>query len=302
MLTFFAIQLDLLLAFSSLLAYIRSHMLRRVPVRLLLVVCLLASTAYPKDQPAQVIVWPESGTPVLRFSFGKFKEVGSIGSERTFMTDTTAENLWGKVISNASFSLYLFDKNKVRIGEGLINVSSVGVGQTVKFQTTIAASGAPASVSLVAKYLPPELGPARPPRTVSMTVNSVPQGAALKVDGREAGTTPKIVQLGVGKHLLEFSKEGFNAGRFPMEIGPDDVSGGSVSYELGASAHDTIELRDGTVLSGDLQSVSATQVVVRAGGKDLSYDRNQVKKIMMVERDVIQPEPVAQPVPAPAHP
>jgi len=272
------------------------RMLSRRYVRVLFATFLLVSAAYAKDQPAQVIVWPESGAPVLRFSFSKFKEVGSIGSERTYMTDTTAENLWGKVISNASFSLYLFDKNKVRIGEGMINLSSVRPGETVKIQTTIAASGSPVSVSLVATYLPAELGPARPPRTVSVTVNSVPQGAALKVDDKEVGTTPKIVQLGIGKHMLEFSKEGFNPGRFPMEIGSDDASGGSVSYELGASAHDTIELRDGTVLSGDLQSISATEVVVRAGGKDLSYDRNQVKRITLVERGVIQQTPAMQPV------
>jgi hypothetical protein len=271
-------------------------MLRGPHLRALLAIFLLAFSAYAKDQPAQVIMWPESGTPVLRFSFGKFKEVGSVGSERTFMTDTTAENLWGKVIPSASFSLYLFDKNKVRIGEGIISLSSVGAKETVKFQTTIAASGAPATVSLVAKYLPADLGPARPPRTVSITVNSVPQGAALKVDDKEAGTTPKVVQLGVGKHMLEFSKEGFNAGHFPMEISGDDASGGSVSYELGASAHDTIELHDGTVLSGDLQSVSPSEVVIRAGGKDLSYDRNQVKRIMLVERGEVQQAPMAQPV------
>ncbi len=276
-------------------------MLRRKPLHVLLVIFLLAAASFAKDPPAQVIVWPESGNPVLRFSFGKFKEVGSIGNERTFMIDTTAENLWGKVISNANFSLYLFDKNKVRIGEGVITLSSVGVGESVKLQTTIAASGAPASVSLVAKYLPPELGPARPARTVSMTVNSVPQGALLKLDGEEAGTTPKIVRLGIGKHTLEFSKEGFNPGRFPLEIGPDDASGGSVSYELGASAHDTIELRDGTVLSGDLESVSATDVVIRIGGKDLSYERNQVKRIMMVQRET-QPAPVLQAAPAQPHP
>jgi hypothetical protein len=49
-----------------------------------------------------------------------------------------------------------------------------------------------------------------------------------------------MVKVGLGKHLLEFTKVGFNAGKFPMEVGPDDVSGGSVSYELGTSAHDTI--------------------------------------------------------------
>jgi hypothetical protein len=270
-------------------------MLRRKALPLLFANLLLVSAVYAKDSPAQVIIWPESGMQVLRFSFGKFKEVGSLGSERTYMIDTTAENLWGKTISNANFSLYLFDKNKVRIGEGVITLSGVGVGQTVKFQTTIAASGATVSVGLVAKYLPPELGPALPPRTVSMTVNSVPQGAVLKVDGTDSGMTPKIVRLGIGKHILEFSKEGFNAGRFPLEIGLDDTSGGSVSYELGASAHDTIELRDGTVLSADLESVSATEVVVRTGGKDLSYDRNQVKRILMVEREVMQQSPAVQP-------
>ena len=269
-------------------------MLRRRFLISLLAAFLVVALAYAKDQPSQVIVWPDSGTPVLRFSFSKFKEVGSIGNERTYMTDTTAENLWGKTIPNANFSLYLFDKNKVRIGEGVIVLTSVGVGQMVKFQTTIAASGAPASVSLVAKYLPAELGPALPARTVSTTVNSVPQGAVLKVDGKEAGTTPKIVQLAMGKHMLEFSREGYNAGRFPMEIGPDDTSGGSVSYELGASAHDTIELRDGTVVSGDLQSVSATELLIRAGGKDLSYDRNQVKRIVLVEREATQQEPTVQ--------
>jgi hypothetical protein len=140
-----------------------------------------------------VIVWPETGSPVLRFTFGKFREVGSLGSERSYVTETTAENLWTKPISNAGFSLYLYDKNKVRIAEATVNVSNVAPGEMVKFQTTIASSGPPASLSLVAKYVPKELGPAAPARVVSMTVNTVPQGATAKLDGVEIGTTPKIV-------------------------------------------------------------------------------------------------------------
>ena len=114
--------------------------------------------------------------------------------------------------------------------------------------------------------LGPELGMYSPTRTISITVNSVPQGADVKVDGQPLGTTPKIVQISAGKHILEFTKEGFNVGRFPLEIAPNDISGGSVSYELGTSAHDTVELRDGSVLSGDVESVSATEVIVRIGG------------------------------------
>jgi hypothetical protein len=243
------------------------------------------AAAAAKDQPAQVLTWPQSGTPVLRFTFGKFKELGSVGNQRSYMVETTAENLWGKRISHAGFSLYLFDKSKVRIAEAWITVSDVGPGQTVKFQTTFASSGMPVSMELIANSLPSELGPAAPAKTISITVNSVPQGASLKVDGNEAGTTPKMIQVGVGKHTLEFSKEGYNSGHFPLEISPNDVSGGSVSYELGTSAHDTIELRDGSVLSGDLESVSAADVVMRIGGAVQKFSRNQVKRISLVERE-----------------
>lgn len=241
--------------------------------------------AFAKDAPAQVVMWPESGTPVLRFTFGKFKEIGSLGSERSYVTETTAENLWSKPISNAGFSLYLFDKNKTRIAEATLTISNVAPGETVKFQTTIASSGPPASLTIVARYLPKELGPVAPPRLVSITVNTVPQGALARLDGVDVGTTPKIVQVPVGKHVLEFSKEGFNAGKFPFEMGPDDASGGSVSFELGTSAHDTVELRDGSVLTGDLVSVSGMEIVIKMGGIDQRLNRNQVKRILLVERD-----------------
>ena len=58
-----------------------------------------------------------------------------------------------------------------------------------------------------------------------------------------------------------------------------------MSYELGASAHDTVELRDGSILHGDLESVSATEIVVRIGGAMQHLNRNQVKRILFVERD-----------------
>ena len=88
--------------------------------------------------------------------------------------------------------------------------------------------------------------------------------------------------------MLEFNKEGFNPGKVPLEIGPDDVSGGSVSFELGTSAHDTIELRDGSVLTGDVESVSATEVVVRVGGAVQHFNRIQVKRISLTERETPQ--------------
>ena len=217
-----------------------------------LFVVFAASSLVGKDAPTQVINWPQTGSAVVRFTFAKFNQISSVAGQHNYLIDTTAENLWNKKISHLGFNLYLYDKNKVRIGDGWITLDNVLAGQSVKFQTTVHALGTPASVELAVNSVPTELQPLAPPKKVSMTVNSVPQGAMLSVDGTESGTTPKLVQLAVGKHSLGFTKEGFNTGTFPLEIGPDDVSGGSVSYELGTSAHDTLELRDGTVLTGDL--------------------------------------------------
>lgn len=251
--------------------------MRRITIYVLFLVgaCLLVIA---KDQPFQVVAWPESGQPTLRFSFSKFKDLGGgKGKERTYITDVAAENLSDKVISGASFSLYVFDKSKARIGEGQISLTNVAAGETVKFQMTLAASGSPASVALAPSA----------PRAISITVNSVPQGASLMLDGKSAGNTPKIIEVTVGKHLLEFNKMGFNPGKFPLEITTHDASGGSVSYELGSAAHDTIELRDGSVLEGDLVSVNGMQIEIRIGGNTQTFDRNQVKRISLTQRSPV---------------
>lgn len=269
---------------NSLLCTDEGKMMSRLSA-LVVYFALVSSSLVAKDPPSQVINWPQTGSAVVRVTLGKFKEISSVVGQHNYVIDTTAENLWNKKISRIGFNLYLYDKNKVRIGDGWITLENVSPGQVVKFQTTVHALGTPVSVELVPNSVPSELQPLAPPKRISITVNSVPQGAALSVDGAEAGTTPKMVQLPVGKHSLEFSKEGFNSGKFPLEIGPDDVSGGSVSYELGTSTHDTFELRDGTVLTGDLVSVSGMEIRIRVGGTVQTLDRNKVKRILLTERE-----------------
>lgn len=121
----------------------------------------------------------------------------------------------------------------------------------------------------------------------------------MSLDGEQVGVTPKMVRAAVGKHTLEFRLEGYSHGKFPFEIGPDDVSGGSVSFELGASSHDTVELRDGSVLSGDLVSVSGMEVVIRIGGKEQRFDRNSIKRIVFVQRERAEPGTPAESSPNP---
>jgi hypothetical protein len=238
---------------------------------------MISAAAFAKDTPLAVIDWPSTGTPMVRFTFSKFKTLPGMGSLHGYVMDTTAQNLSARVIPSAQFSVYLFDKAKIRVGEDAITLRNVGPGETIKFETTVMASGQPASVSVLAKN--------GSERNVTLTVNSTPQGALLKVDGTETGITPRLVNVGPGKHTLTFSKEGFKAGDFPLEIGQNDVSGGSVNYELGAASFDSIELRDGSVLNGDLVSVSGMDVEIRVAGGLQHIDRNRIKRIMLVQRD-----------------
>jgi len=258
---------------------IQLNRMRNLLLSLILVASAFAAIA--KDAPMQVIDWPAIGTPVVRFTFDKFRALEGMSSQRGYAMETTAENLSTRTIPHAQFSIYLFDKKKVRIGEDSITLSNVGPGETVKFQTTVVTSGTPVSVSIQDSE--------QPAKVISMTVNSAPQGATLKVDGTDVGVTPRIIHVGAGKHTLTFNKEGFNVGRFPLEISREDVSGGSVSFELGTAAFDSIELRDGSVLNGDLVSISGMDVEIRVGGVLQHVDRNKIKRVMFTERDAPLP-------------
>jgi hypothetical protein len=241
-----------------------------------------AAPLFAKDTPIATIDWPQTGTPVLRFTFGKIKPLPGMQNLQGYVMDTTAQNLSPSVIPQARFRVYLYDKGKARVGEDSIEVRNVGPGETVKFQTTVMASGQPVSVSIE----PIEQAAKR----ITLTVNSTPQGATLKVDGSDVGTTPRMVSVGPGHHILTFSKDGFFTGNFPLDVGPDDVSGGSISYELGAASFDTIELRDGSVLNGDLVSISGMDIQVRVGGAIQHIDRNKVKRILLTQREAPAPE------------
>jgi hypothetical protein len=70
-----------------------------------------------------------------------------------------------------------------------------------------------------------------------------------------------------------------------------------VTFELGAAAYDTVELRDGSVLSGDLVSVSGMDVEIRVGGAIQHIDRNKVKRVLLVQREM--PKADASPAAAP---
>lgn len=230
----------------------------------------------------QQVLWPDADHPVLRFTFGKFRNmVGPVGNQRPYAFDAIAENLSNQQIGNDQFVLYIFDQKQIRVADASMDIANLAPGQSVKLQVTIMATGSPASIRVMSL--------AETRRPIALTVNSSPQGALLKVDGAEAGTTPKVILVGPGKHELTFSKDGFRVGVFPLEIGANDASGGAINFELAALPFDTIELRDGTVLSGDLESIEGMEVVVRVGDTLQRIDRNNVQRILLAQREAPAP-------------
>jgi len=248
-------------------------------LRLIPLLLVFIAAAFAKDTPKQIINWPSDEKPLLRFNVFDTKKMGSYNTQQSYSIEVSVDNLSGKKISRASFTLYFFDKKNVRIGDGYLDFEDLGAAQSLKLTVNAVMTGSPSTINLVAKQLPPELGAVVPVKKISLTVYSVPAGANLKLDGQDAGVTPVAISVPVGSHMLQFTKEGFTNGNFPLVITPEQVSGGTVSYELGQSAHDSIELRDGTVLTGDVQSVNATEVVITIGGTPQTFNRNQIKRI-----------------------
>jgi hypothetical protein len=257
----------------------------------LFIVSLLAVTAtgtFAKDAPVSPVDWP-TDNPIMHFEIGKFVKTGSYHNQNVFNIDVVAKNVSSKKISNISFRVYLEDKAKIRIGDAWISLTNVGPGETVKMVVTSQTLGTPTSFSIAPDHLPEELAYLAPSKVISTIVYSVPSGAKLAVDGKAAGLTPVEVKLTVGTHHLTFEKDGFSPGNFPMVVTANQLPGGSVSFELGAAQRDTVELRDGTVLTGDLQYINDTEVVMQIGGGLQKYSRNLVKKVLLVEREIPLP-------------
>jgi hypothetical protein len=272
----------------------------RARVLLALICCTALFAKVAKEPSTLVMVWPNVGTPTVRLTFGKFQQLGGYGTQLSFVSDVTIENMTDKSIPRASFTVYLFDKDKIRVGEGVLQVSNLDPKQQAKVAFQFSSVGIPATLSLNARN--DASGAPSSLKTVPIQIISIPAGANLRVDGEDVGVTPRVVRLALGIHKVEFSKEGYASGSTPLDNTGDELPGGSISFEMGGLSRDTVELRDGKVLLGDLMSVSPTSVVLRMNDKEQTFDRNQVKKIMLVERDAVaQPStsPPSQTTPRP---
>ncbi len=228
-----------------------------------------------------VLTWPSNGNgsdTMLRFTLGKLRQISSVSGQSDYLGEALAENLSTKAITSASFYLYLLDKNGKRVGEGYLEVTNLAAGQRAKIPVTAHALGSFAGMELQPQHLPSD-----EPMKIKMSIASVPSGASLKLDAQESGVTPQVLPIAPGKHVLEFSKEGYATESTPVEIAENALPG-SVELELNPLTFDTVVLRDGKVLLGNLLSVTGTGVNINVKGKSMTVERSRVARIVLGKR------------------
>ena len=219
-----------------------------------------------------VLSWPARDNPTLKFSLGRLQAAGLYNGQSIFTCEVEVQNLSDQPLPKSVFTIFVYDKDNVRIGRGLLRFPELHAKGTEKAQLQFSTAGTPSAASVLVG------------RTVPLKISSTPPGAALKVDGHEAGTTPRVVDFTIGMHTVELAKEGYAIATSPLEVTGDEVEGGGISFELGGQSKDTVLLRDGSSILGDVLSMSMTSVTVRVEGKEQKIDRNLVSKIILVER------------------
>ncbi len=241
-----------------------------------------------------VMFWPAQDNAILKLTFSRFQNLATYAGKMTLVSTVVVQNVSAKALPRASFTVALLDKDRVRVGNGTLIIDDLDAGESAKVQFQCESVGAPSVLSISARN---NGGVPTSMKTIPMTVISVPAGANLKVDDKDAGITPAQIHVGIGTHQLELTKEGFAVATTPLEVAPDEAPGGSITITLGGLADDTVELRDGSIITGDVMSMTLESVVIDINGQSQTFDRNKIKKIFLVERIVTHPE-----TPAASHP
>ncbi len=240
---------------------------------------LLLCTAVGALAADTVLTWPPDGKePILRFTVGKLRQVSSANGQSDLLGEALAENLSAKPISSASFYLYLLDKTGKRVGEGYLEINNLPAGQRAKIPVSVHSLGSYNSMQFQPQHLPSD-----EPFKVKMSVSSVPPGAAIKVDSQDSGVTPQMLPIAPGKHVLEFSKEGYATASTPVEVAANSTPS-AVRIELNPMSQDTIVLRDGTTLVGDVVSMTATTINITVKGKPTKVERSRAARIVLGQK------------------
>src|SRR3954447_10772331 len=145
------------------------------------------------EEKYSTVPWPSTEKLILEFRVGQPHSTGVIagGAQINYSAEVRVKNLWDKKLSGL-FEMQIFDAKGVKIGQAPLPID-LASGQEVAIPSYFTTVGVPANLTLVPVHLPPQLRAYLPGRTVALTVRSVPDGASVEVDNKDAGTTPAVI-------------------------------------------------------------------------------------------------------------
>jgi hypothetical protein len=91
--------------------------MNRVLYFLLVLLALHPAICLAKDNTGITIFWPSDKEPTLRLVFGDFQRVAVLSGQGLYTCDVTVQNVTNKVMPPSVFTVYVTDKNHLRIAD-----------------------------------------------------------------------------------------------------------------------------------------------------------------------------------------
>jgi hypothetical protein len=120
---------------------------------------LSSSALYDAKSASIVVTWPPE-KPALSLTFDKFRKQNGNAGQSSYVSEVTVLNLTDKQIPGETFTVYFFDRSRIKIGQASLQVTDLDAAQSAKIQFQFNSVGVPTSLRLSAKQQPPIVHPA----------------------------------------------------------------------------------------------------------------------------------------------
>ncbi len=117
-----------------------------------------------------------------------------------------------------------------------------------------------------------------PPTTGFVSISSRPKGAKVSIDGKEVGTAPVKIELGLGEHDATLELPGYLRAARKFEIGPGKTTRLRVTLTKEPPAEGTLVLESRpkgakVLVDGQEVGVTPTKVKVQRGKRKVKFER-----------------------------
>jgi hypothetical protein len=106
--------------------------------------------AFAQSDAPITVLWPTSDQPLLKLTFGEFQQSGIVNGEGIFVAQVTAQNVSEQAMPRSVFTVFVSDKNGVRIARARLQLPEIPPYRTQNAQVQFSAAGSPAGVTLLA--------------------------------------------------------------------------------------------------------------------------------------------------------